>query len=140
MMNKIVNSYKKYEEIINYLFIGVLTTIVSLVSYYIFTHTFLDTSAIGIQVANVLSWICAVTFAYITNRIIVFKSKNKSILKEMISFVGSRVFSLLVEMLAMFIMATLIGINHLIAKFVCQVIVTILNYILSKLIVFKKKK
>lgn len=140
MINKIKKLYKQYEEIINYLIIGVLTTIVSLGTYFIFTHTFLDDSALGIQIANVLSWICAVLFAYVTNRIIVFKSKNQNIVKEMISFFSSRLFSLLVEMMAMFIMATLIGINHLIAKFVCQVIVTVLNYILSKLIVFKKKK
>lgn len=130
--------YKKYEEIINYLVIGFLTTVVSLVTYYIFTHTFLDTSAVGIQIANVLSWICAVTFAYVTNRKIVFKSKNKNIIKEMTNFFGARVFSLLVEMAVMFIMATLLGINDLLSKIVCQVIVIVLNYILSKLFVFKK--
>ena len=140
MLKKITNVYKKYEEIVNYLIIGVLTTIVSLGSYFIFTHTFLDTSAVGIQIANVLSWICAVLFAYVTNRKIVFKSKNKNIIKEMTGFFGSRVFSLLTEMLAMFILATLIGINDMISKFICQVIVTIMNYILSKLFVFKKEK
>jgi len=139
MLSKIQTLYKKYEEIISYLIIGVLTTIVSLGSYFVFTHTFLDASAIGIQVVNDLSWICAVTFAYITNRIIVFKSKNKNILTKMVSFFGSRVFSLFVEMFAMFMMETLLGINHLIAKLVCQLIVTILNYVLSKLIVFKRK-
>ena len=140
MLKKVKSLYFKYEEIINYLIIGVLTTIVSLGTYFIFTHTFLDTSALGIQIANVLSWICAVTFAYVTNRIIVFKSHNKNILKEVTNFFGSRIFSLLVEMLSMFIMATLLGINDMISKIVCQVIVTVLNYILSKLFVFKKEK
>lgn len=140
MLKKIKSLYIKYEEIINYLIIGVLTTIVSLGSYFIFTHTFLDTSALGIQIANVLSWICAVTFAYVTNRKFVFKSHNKNILKEVTNFFGSRVFSLLMEMLSMFIMATLLGIDDLIAKIICQVIVTILNYILSKLFVFRKEK
>lgn len=140
MLKKIKSLYIKYEEIINYLIIGVLTTVVSLGSYFIFTHTFLDTSALGIQIANVLSWICAVTFAYVTNRKFVFKSHNKNILKEVTNFFGSRVFSLLMEMLSMFIMATLLGIDDLIAKIICQVIVTVLNYILSKLFVFKKEK
>lgn len=132
--------YKKYNEIINYLIIGFLTTIVSLGSYYIFTHTFLDNSIIGIQIANVLSWICAVTFAYVTNRKIVFKSRNKNILKEMTGFFGSRIFSLLVEMISMFVMTTLLHINDMIAKIVCQVIVTVLNYVLSKIFVFRKNK
>lgn len=140
MLKKIKSLYIKYEEIINYLIIGVLTTVVSLGSYFIFTHTFLDTSALGIQIANVLSWICAVTFAYVTNRKFVFKSHNKNILKEVTNFFGSRVFSLLMEMLSMFVMATLLGIDDLIAKIICQVIVTVLNYILSKLFVFKKEK
>ncbi len=140
MLRKIKSLYFKYEEIINYLIIGVLTTVVSLGSYFIFTHTFLDSSALGIQIANVLSWICAVSFAYITNRKFVFKSKNMNIVKEIINFFGSRVFSLLAEMLAMFIMATILGIDDLISKIVCQIIVTVLNYILSKLFVFKKEK
>lgn len=139
MIKKINNLYIKYEEIINYLIIGVLTTVVSLGSYYAFTHTFLDTSALGIQIANVLSWICAVTFAYITNRKIVFKSTNQDIFKEMTGFFGSRIFSLLTEMFSMFVLVTLIGMNDLIAKIICQFIVTVLNYVLSKLFVFKKK-
>ena len=64
-----INIYKKYEEIINYLIIGVLTTIVSLISYYALTYTILDASkALELQVANVISWIVSVTFAYFTNR------------------------------------------------------------------------
>lgn len=129
---------KKYEEIIRYLIIGFFTTVVSLGSYFLFTHTFLSPSALGIQVANVLSWICAVTFAYITNRKLVFKSKNNKVLKEMLNFFSSRIFSLLMEMLAMFILATLIGVNDFVSKLFCQILVTILNYVLSKLFVFKK--
>ena len=68
--------YKKYDEIINYLIFGVLTTVVTIITYAIFTNTFLSSkSALDIQIANVLSWIIAVTFAYLTNRKYVFKSK-----------------------------------------------------------------
>ena len=135
--------YKKYEEIINYLIVGVLTTVVSIVTYLLFANTFLAAkSDLDIQIANVLSWICAVTFAYITNRIYVFKSKvkGKEQLKEAINFVLARVFSLIVDMSMMYIMYSLMHIDDTIAKLVVQVVVTILNYVLSKIIVFKKEK
>ena len=68
--------YKKYDEIINYLIFGALTTVVTIITYAIFTSTFLSAkTALDIQIANVLSWIIAVTFAYLTNRKFVFKSK-----------------------------------------------------------------
>lgn len=134
------NLYKKYEEIINYLIVGVLTTVVSLVTYYLAVSTILDpNNAIELQIANIFSWVCAVTFAYITNRLFVFKSKEKNKLKEITSFVGSRVITLLMDMGIMFLMVTLAGINDKIAKLVVQVVVTIANYIFSKLFVFKKK-
>lgn len=125
--------YNKYKEIINYLIFGVLTTIVSIVSYKIFT-------LIGINylISNVISWIISVTFAYITNRKYVFESNNNDQLKEMIKFFSSRVTSLLVETILMLILVDLIRINDFIAKIICQVVVIILNYILSKLVVFKK--
>ena len=131
--------YKKYEEIINYLIVGVLTTIVSLISYYLLVTTILNPqNGIQLQIANIISWICAVAFAYITNRIFVFKSKNQNKLKELTSFVSSRIITLFMDMGIMFFMVTLWGINDKIAKLVVQVVVTIANYIFSKLFVFKK--
>ncbi len=139
-MNSIKNMYHKYEEIINYLIVGVLTTIVSLASYFFCTMTFLDpTNKIELQIANIISWILAVTFAYFTNRIFVFKSKNNNKVKEAMSFVGSRVISLLMDMATMFIIVSVLHLNDKIGKLVSQVIVTIANYLLSKLFVFKKK-
>ncbi len=139
-MKKIWELYHKYEEIINYLIVGVLTTIVSLATYFICTETFLDpTNKIELQVANIISWILAVAFAYFTNRIFVFKSKNKNMIKEATSFVGSRIISLLMDMFTMFIIVSVLHFNDKIGKLVSQVIVTIANYIFSKLFVFKKK-
>ncbi len=139
-MKKIWNLYKKYEEIINYLIVGVLTTVVSLGVYYICTITFLNPhDAFQLQVANIISWIFAVIFAYFTNRIFVFKSKEKNMIKEASSFIGSRIVSLLMDMGAMFIIVSLLGFNDKIGKLVSQVIVTIANYVLSKIFVFKKK-
>ena len=142
-MNKIKNLYLKYEEIINYLIVGILTTIASLGTYFLFVNTFLsDKSDLSIQIANVLSWICAVTFAYFTNRIFVFKSKsqNKEKLKEAIKFYTSRIASLIMDMVLMYILYSLMHIDDTISKLIVQVFVTIANYILAKLLVFKKQK
>ena len=138
-MEKIFNLYKKYEEIVNYLIVGVLTTIVSLATYYICVLTILDpNNAIQLQIANIISWICAVVFAYITNRKFVFKSKNRNLKKEIISFTSSRVITLILDMVIMGLMVTIMHFNDKIAKLVVQVVVTIGNYLLSKLFVFKK--
>lgn len=138
----IKETYKKNEEIINYLIFGVLTTIISVISYLIFANLlFIEKNDLTVQISNVLSWICAVTFAYITNRKYVFKSKTKGKqkLKEITNFTLARIASLILDMLTMFILFTLMHINDTIAKLIVQIIITITNYLLSKIIVFKKK-
>lgn len=133
--------YYQHEEIINYLIVGGLTTVVSLATYYGSVLTFLDPNvAWQLQAANIFSWICAVTFAYITNRVFVFKSKEKNKLKEITSFVSSRITTLLIDMAIMGIFVTLLYFNDKIMKLIVQVVVTILNYVFSKLFVFKKVK
>lgn len=132
--------YHKNEEVWNYLIVGFLTTVVSLGTYFFCTSTFLDpNNQIQLQVANIISWVLAVAFAYVTNRIYVFKSKSDDYLKEISSFVGARVFSLLLDMLTMFIIVSLLSFNDKVGKLISQIIVTIVNYVLSKLIVFKQK-
>ncbi|MBR1413336.1 MAG: O-antigen ligase family protein [Bacilli bacterium] len=139
VVSMIKKYYKKYQEIINYLVVGGLTTVVSILSYYICVHTFLDaTHATELQIANIISWICAVLFAYVTNRIFVFKSKNNNKLKEFTSFVSARVLTLLMDMVIMYICVTLMQMNDLVAKLIVQVVVTIANYVFSKIFVFKK--
>lgn len=139
-MKKCMELYRQYKEIINYLIVGVLTTVVSLGVYYACVLTFLDPeNAIQLQVANIISWVAAVTFAYFTNRKFVFESKNPDILKEASAFVGARVATLLMDMLCMFIMVTCMGWSDKIAKLVVQVIVTVANYVFSKIFVFRKK-
>ena len=135
------NLYYKYEEVLSYLIFGVLTTVVSVVTYLVFANVcFPNKSDLDIQICNVLSWICAVTFAYITNRKYVFKSKSVGVqkLKEVINFFLARLFSLFVDMALMFLMYSVMHIDDTIAKLVVQVVVVVLNYIFSKLIVFKK--
>lgn len=133
--------YHKNEEIWNYLVVGALTTIVSLITYYLCVLTILNPNhAIELQISNIISWIVAVVFAYITNRIFVFKSEEKNIKKEFTSFVGSRVLTLLLDMLTMFTMVTLFNINDKLSKIIAQIFVIIGNYLISKLFVFKKDK
>ena len=108
--------------------------------YYGSTWTFLDgNDPLQVQIANVISWAGAVAFAYVTNRVFVFRSRNTAIFREMLSFVSSRVLTLLLDMGCMWLLVTAIGIDHRIAKLVSMVLVTVGNYIISKLLVFKKK-
>ena len=134
------NIYQKYKEIIHYIIVGGLTTLVSLATYYACVLTFLDPAdAIQLQAANMLSWIAAVGFAYIANRKFVFESKNQNIANEVGAFVVSRVSTLLMDMGIMFLMVTVLQMNDKIVKLFVQVVVVIANYIFSKLFVFTDK-
>lgn len=138
-MQKIKDLFNKYKEVIMYLIFGVLTTVVSLVSYYLLTITILNPeSGIQLQIANILSWIISVAFAYITNRKYVFESKSKEFVKEISSFVGGRVATLLMDMAIMFIFVTILHLNDKLFKLLSQVLIIISNYVISKLFVFKK--
>lgn len=137
------NIYYKYEEKWLYLFFGVLTTAVSFVTAGI-SKALLEAAGCGVgvvsTVSTVISWICAVTFAYLTNRAWVFETNAKGaaeITKEAVSFYGGRVFTLIVEAVMMFVGYKTLGINYWITKIVANVVVLILNYIISKLFVFK---
>lgn len=136
-----IKIYKKYEELINYLIIGILTTVVSLATYYLLTLTILDANnKVYLQIANIISWLASVTFAYFTNRKFVFKVKNKSNIKECLNFYISRISTLLIDMIIMYIFVSILKFDNKIVKLVAQVVIIILNYILSKFIVFKSSK
>lgn len=131
----------KYKELIMYFIFGVLTTCVSIGTYYFCVFTFLDAkNAIELQIANVISWVLSVFFAYVTNRKFVFDSKNNNVIKEMLSFYSSRILTLLIDMILMFVFVTLFKYNDTFVKLLVQIIVIIGNYVLSKLLVFKKEK
>ena len=132
--------YIKYKEMINYLIVGGLTTCVSLLTYYLLTFTILNPNiSIELQIATIISWITSVLFAFFTNKKYVFESKNKFNFKEITSFVLSRLSTLLIEMLLMYLFVTVCKYNDKIMKIVVQIIIIILNYLLSKFLVFKKK-
>lgn len=134
-MKKLIELYKKYEEIINYLIVGVMTTLVSIGTYAICTKCL----NINYMIANIISWIISVLFAYITNRIFVFKSESKKIILEIYQFFKYRIFSFVIEIFLMYVFVELINIDDMISKIIVQIIVIILNYVFSKLFVFKKK-
>ena len=129
--------YKKYNEIINYVIFGVLTTLVSLVTYYLCSKVF----HIYYLVSNVISFIISVLFAYVTNKIYVFKSdaKGSKVLKELFSFVSSRILSFIIENVILVILVSVIKLDDMISKTIVQIIVIILNYILSKLVFLRSK-
>lgn len=143
---------KNKKEILSYLFFGILTTAISVVSFQLFGFIFGDENYL---INNILSWIIAVAFAFVTNKLWVFDSKEWSfkILKtELTGFLLARIFSLLLEEIGLFLLidvlkfgdfsAELLSLNltgGLISKLIMQVIVIIVNYILSKLVIFKKK-
>jgi len=132
--------YHKNEELWNYLIVGGLTTLVSLVTKWILLGTVFDASnAVQLQAAVVVSWIVAVIFAYVTNRIYVFKSKSKKILKEVISFFGARLITLGMEMLIMWFFVTFLRMNVYLWTILAQVLIVIMNYVFSKIFVFRKE-
>ena len=128
--------YLKYKEIINYLIFGVLTTLVNFVVYILlarFIH-------VNETISNAIAWIISVLFAYITNKIYVFNSKEKErkkIIKEITAFFGCRAFSGILDIGLFYLLVDIIKINDLIAKIFIAIIVVILNYIFSKVLIFK---
>ena len=139
MIEIIGKLYKKYEELVMYIIVGVCTMIVSLASYYILANPL----GIYYQTANIISWVLAVAFAYVTNKKFVFKSRYSGLsgtAKEMASFVSSRIASLLAEVISMYFFVQICQIDDNIVKLMNQVLVTVLNYIFSKFWVFRKSR
>ncbi|MDD7114361.1 MAG: GtrA family protein [Lachnospiraceae bacterium] len=139
ILNHWMEPYKKYKEILLYLFFGGLTSVVSIVSY-----AYCDViMGMNPLIANVISWILAVTFAYITNKIWVFQVEihgKKELLQQMVSFYTGRLLTLGIEEVILFIFITKCGFNSLVVKIVAQVVVVVSNYIISKCFVFRDKK
>lgn len=140
MINKIKELMVKYRELIVYLIVGVLNTIVSWAGCWV-AGLFLD-SAISIQnsIINIIGWIVGVVFGYFANRIWVFRSTNPNIWKEFIQFAGARVSTGIMDIVIMYVTVNLLHMDYWISKiFISSVLVMISNYILSKLFIFKKK-
>ena len=130
----------KYQELIRYVIVGGITTAVNLGMYLLLTSTFLDPeNGWQLQAANVISWIAAVTVAYILNRNIVFKSKN-NVVWEMAQFYAARLATLGLEMCMTWLFVTVLGWNDRLVKLMVQFVLVISNYLLSKLVIFRDRK
>ncbi len=139
ILNIFEGFYRKYKEVLLYLFFGGLTTVISIGSY-----SYCDVVLhIDPLIANIISWILAVLFAYVTNKIWVFSAQTYGmgeLLSEMMHFFGGRLFTLVLEEVILFIFINKLHFNSILVKIAAQFMVLVLNYIISKLIVFRKKK
>ena len=157
-MKRICALYKKYKEIIRYLFWGVMTTVVSWLTYALFAllfggltaevHVFGLSVSAAVLLANALSWLCAVLFAYVTNKLWVFESKSwemRVVWPELAKFFSSRAATGVLELVGVPLLTAvglnqpILGVEGMLAKVIVTVVVVILNYVLSKLFVFKKQ-
>lgn len=129
--------YCKYKGIIAYIFLGVCTTLVNVVVYWIIAHlVHIDTMP-----STIIAWFVAVLFAYLTNRKWVFNSQArniKAVFKEILSFFSCRLVTGIIDWLCMFIFVDVAGWNDIIIKFLANLTVIILNYLASKFVIFKR--
>ncbi len=145
-MKKIQELFIKYKEIIMYLIFGVGTTAVN---WIIYTVIVVSGREVNLTVANIIAWVGAVAFAYITNKLWVFESKSwnpKIVWKELGMFLSARIFSGIFEiglfpvLVWMGMNQSIFGVEGMLAKIVIGVLVIVLNYIFSKLLIFRKKE
>jgi len=124
--------FNKSYEVLSYLFFGGCTTLVNIISFWL-----LRLAKIELYTSNGLAWLIAVLFAFVTNKLFVFESKGNA-LKEMVSFFIFRVISLLFDMGIMYLLIDVINFNELASKIISNVFVIVINYLFSKMFIFKK--
>ena len=136
-LKKLADWYRKHQEGMRYLVFGALTTLVNIVAYAIFYYLF----HISNGVINDIAWILGATFAYITNKLYVFNSKvntKKELLKEIFYFYGCRLLTLVIDEGIMIFTVDKLGWNGLLMKIIANIIVIFLNFIFSKILIFRK--
>lgn len=130
---------KLTKEIIMYLIFGTLTT---LLNFLVFQYCSKIIN-LNVLMANIIAWVAGVIFAFITNKLFVFESKSKeskTIFKELTTFTTSRLLTLGLEEIMIFVFITKMGLNSTIIKLIAQFLVVVSNYMLSKIFVFKKER
>lgn len=136
-MKKILRLIKT--EAFKYLVVGGLTTLVNVLSYALLYSVL----KIDVTISNIISVALAILFAYIANKIIVFKSKTnhiKDTIYEMAKFCGARLSTMIIEVGGVFLLYNILNIHPMISKIATQVIVVIVNYFISKFFVFKNEE
>ena len=136
-MEKLKALLNAYKDIVLYVFFGILTTVVNVISYY------LCYNVLGITniVSTIIAWVLAVVFAFITNKKWVFESKSfstETLKREIPTFFGCRIATGILDIVIMYLSVDILKQNATIWKTVSNIIVIIINYIASKLIIFKK--
>lgn len=137
-MERIKALFNKYRELILYLFFGGCTTLVNIISYFICSRIGIRTS-----VSTIIAWVLSVLFAYITNRNYVFASKAfgfAPIIKEIAGFFLCRLATGLLDLAIMVVFVDYLHFNDMLIKMLSNIIVIVLNYIASKLMIFKSTK
>lgn len=133
-----ISWYNKYKEGLLYLFFGACSTFINIFTFFICRQF-----KLSIDVSNIIAWTVAVIFAFITNKLIVFGSKNmdkKVVIKETVGFFIARIISLGIDMGLIHLMIDVMKIHEIISKVVSNIVVIIVNYLFSKLFIFKKEK
>ncbi len=126
-------------EIITYIIFGILTTAINLIVYVILTKV----SGIDYRIATTIAWIVSILFAFITNKIFVFRNVNRGvflIVRELMLFVAFRVLSFVLDIILLIALIQILQMDDLISKVITNVLVVILNYIASKVYIFKSSK
>ena len=139
MIKKILALLKRYEEVISYLFFGGLTTVVNY-AVYLPCYNLLGISG---AISNLIAWVIAVAFAYLTNKPFVFKSHDwsaKVVVPELAKFIGCRIGSGVLETAIIFVTVDCLHWNGNLIKLLTSVLVVVMNYIASKLLVFRKRR
>lgn len=137
--------YRKHQEGMRYLVFGALSTIVNIAVYSIFSAILLkglSNETLKVNISEIVAFIAAVLFAYITNKLYVFNSKTngiKELAREIGSFLGCRIFTEIISILMMNA-AVWLSINDILMKVISNIVVIILNYVFSKILIFKGKK
>ena len=129
--------YEQHKDVILYLFFGGCTTLVNIVVYWVCSHV-LNT---GVMPATIAAWVLAVFFAYVTNRRLVFHSTasgREEVFKEIASFFSCRVGTGVVDWLMMFVLVSCLHLPDMPVKILANIIVIVLNYVLSKFVIFKQ--
>lgn len=136
-MNKINELFHKHYALISYLIFGGLTTLINIVTFVIF-QSYLS---VNYQFANIIAWFVSVVFAFVTNKLWVFGSKNthfSGLIREILSFFGFRILSLVIDQLIMTIGVSVLHLDASLVKLFDQIFIVLINYIFSKLFIFKK--
>ena len=136
-MNNIKQLFEKYKSIILYIFFGGCTTLINIIVYAVCSKALL----LETIPSTIIAWILSVVFAYVTNRRFVFDSKASQfldIIKEMVSFLGCRILTGVLDIVLMYVFVDIIGVNDMLMKILSNIIVIVLNYVASKLFIFKQ--